>query len=210
MTLFMENFVISIGRQPGSGGMLIAERLAELLNVKVYDKKLLEVAAVESGLDTTVFEMADEQESSGFFSGMFSIHGSMSNYMPGGSCMEKDKLFEIQSEAIRHISENENCIIVGRCAEYILRDHPRMISIFITADNNDRIERIMKVEGLEYDKAIDFMEKSDKPRKSYHDYYTTTHWGEARSYDICVNSSRMGIEGTAEFLYNFIKQHFAE
>ena len=68
----------------------------------------------------------------------------------------------------------------------------------------------MKVEGLEYDKAIDFMEKSDKRRKSYHDYYTTTHWGEARSYDICVNSSRMGIEGTAEFLYNFIKQHFAE
>jgi cytidylate kinase len=98
---------------------------------------------------------------------------------------------------------------VGRCAEYVLRDHPGMISIFITSDNNDRIERIMEKEGLDYEKAMDFIEKGDKRRRSYHDYYATTHWGEARSYDICVNSSKMGIEGTVELLYNFIKSRFA-
>lgn len=205
----MKNFIISIGRQLGSGGKEIAEKLGERLNIKVYDKALLEVAAKESGLDATVFETADEQENGGFFSGLFSIHGSMGDYMPMGSYMGNDKLFEIQSEAIRNIAERENCIIVGRCAEYVLRDYPNMISIFITADNEERINRIMKVEGLEHDKAVEFIEKGDKKRRSYHDYYATTHWGEARSYDICINSSKMGIEGTVELLYSFINDHFA-
>lgn len=205
----MKNFIITIGRQLGSGGKEIAEKLGELLNIKVYDKTLLEVAAKESGLDTTVFETADEQEHNSFFGGLFSIHGSMSDYMPMSNCIENDKLFEIQSETIRNIAEKESCIIVGRCAEYVLRDHPDRISIFITANEKDRIERIMNMEHLEHGKAIEFIEKGDKRRRSYHDYYTTTSWGEARSYDICVNSSRMGIEGTVDFLYNFITSHFA-
>ena len=206
----MNNFIISIGRQLGSGGKEIAEKLGERLNIKVYDKTLLEVAARESGLDTTVFETADEQEHSSFFSGLFSIHGSLGDYMPTGNCIENDKLFEIQSETIRGIAENESCIIVGRCAEYVLRDHPGMVSVFITANNDDRIRRIMKIEHLERDKAVDFIEKGDKRRRSYHDYYATTQWGEAHSYDICVNSSKMGIDGTVDLLYNFIKSRFAQ
>lgn len=205
----MKDYVISIGRQLGSGGKEIAEKLGKKLNIKVYDKTLLEVAAKESGLDTTVFEKADEQEASGLFNGLFSIHGSMSNYIPGDSCMTNDKLFEIQSETIRELAEKEPCIIVGRCSEYVLRDHPKKISIFITADTEERIERIMSAENLSHEKAAEFIEKGDKRRRSYHDYYATTRWGEARSYDICVNSSRMGIEGTVDFLYNFITSHFA-
>lgn len=205
----MKDYVISIGRQLGSGGKEIAEKLGKKLNIKVYDKTLLEVAAKESGLDTTVFEKADEQEASGLFNGLFSIHGSMSNYIPGDSCMTNDKLFEIQSETIRELAEKEPCIIVGRCSEYVLRDHPKKISIFITADAEERIERIMSAENLSHEKAAEFIEKGDKRRRSYHDYYATTRWGEARSYDICVNSSRMGIEGTVDFLYNFITSHFA-
>ena len=135
----MKDYVISIGRQLGSGGKEIAEKLGKKLNIKVYDKTLLEVAAKESGLDTTVFEKADEQEASGLFNGLFSIHGSMSNYIPGDSCMTNDKLFEIQSETIRELAEKEPCIIVGRCSEYVLRDHPKKISIFITADAEERI-----------------------------------------------------------------------
>ena len=201
----MNNFIISIGRQLGSGGKEIAEKLGERLNIKVYDKTLLEVAARESGLDTTVFETADEQEHTSFFSGLFSIHGSMSDYMPTGSCIENDKLFEIQSETIRGIAERESCIIVGRCAEYVLRDHPAMLSIFITADHQDRVNRIMRSEMLERDAAIAFIEKNDKKRRSYHDYYATTQWGEASSYDLCVNSSRLGIDGTVEFIMQYIK-----
>lgn len=204
----MNKFVISIGRQPGSGGKEIAEKLAERLNVKVYDKTLIDVAAKESGIDPAVFEMADEQEAGSFFGGLFSIHGSMGNYFPGSNYMENSKLFEIQSEVIRDIAENESCIIVGRCAEYVLRDHPAMISIFITADHEDRVERVMKQNGLEREKAIDFIEKNDKRRKAYHDYYATTQWGEAKCYDICINSSRMGIDGSVDLIYRFIKNYF--
>ena len=206
----MKNFIISIGRQLGSGGKEIAEKLGERLNINVYDKTLLEVAAKESGIDATVFETADEQENSGLFGGLFSIHGSIGEYMPMGGYMGNDKLFEIQSETIRNIADRENCIIVGRCAEYVLRDHPGMISIFITSDKHDRIRRIMEKEKLDYEKAMEFIEKGDKRRRSYHDYYATTHWGEARSYDICVNSSKMGIDGTVELLYNFITSRFAK
>ena len=206
----MNNFIISIGRQLGSGGKEIAEKLGKRLNIKVYDKTLLEVAAKESGLDSTLFETADEQEHVSFFSGLFSIHGSMGDYMPGSSCIENDKLFEIQSETIRNIAEKESCIIVGRCAEYILRDHPGMVSIFITANADERIARIMEAENLDRDKAEEYIEKGDKRRRSYHDYYATTHWGEARSYDICINSSRMGVEGSVELLYTFIKNRFLQ
>ena len=204
----MEKFVISIGRQLGSGGKEIAEKLSERLHIPVYDKKLLEVAAKESGLDATVFENADEKESNSLFGGFFSIHGSLSGFVSGGSCMESDQLFLIQSEAIRKIAEREACIIIGRCAEYVLRENPNMVSIFITADTNERVKRIAKKDMLNEEKAKEKIEKGDKKRRSYHDYYATTRWGEAQSYDLCINSSLMGIEGTVDFLHSFIKAHF--
>ena len=204
----MKKFVISIGRQLGSGGKEIAEKLSERLHIPVYDKKLLEVAAKESGLDATVFENADEKESNSLFGGFFSIHGSLSGFVSGGSCMESDQLFLIQSEAIRKIAEREACIIIGRCAEYVLRENPNMVSIFITADTDERVKRIAKKEMLNEEKAKEKIEKGDKKRRSYHDYYATTHWGEAQSYDLCINSSLMGIDGTVDFLYSFIKAHF--
>lgn len=205
----MKNFVISIGRQKGSGGKEIAEKLARRLGVKIYDKKLLEVAAKESGLDTSVFEETDERESHTFMGNMFSIHGSLANVLSGGSCIEEDQLFEIQSETIRNIAAKESCIIVGRCAEYILRDHPAMTSIFITADSKERAARIMDSEGLEHDRAVEFIEKSDKRRRQYHDYYATTRWGEARCYDLCINSSRLGIEETVETIYRYVCNRFS-
>ena len=205
----MKQFVITIGRQLGSGGKELAERLARELNVNVYDKALLQVAACESGIDASLFEEADENESNSLFGNFFSIHGSISEYISGGSCIDHDRLFEIQSEAIRDIAQNESCIIVGRCAEYVLRDHPAMLSIFITADHQDRVNRIMRSEMLERDAAIAFIEKNDKKRRSYHDYYATTHWGEASSYDLCVNVSRLGLDGTVEFLKQLITKRFS-
>ena len=206
----MKTFVITIGRQPGSGGKEIAELLSKRTNISVYDKTLLEEAARESGIDTTVFENADEQENESFLGGIFSIHGAITDYFHSDSIMDKDKLFELQSETIQSLADRESCVIVGRCAEYVLREHPAKLSIFITADTEDRINRIMKSEGVEREKAIEYIEKSDKRRRSYHDYYATNHWGDASSYDLCINSSRMGLEGTTEFILNFIKNHFAQ
>lgn len=204
----MERFVISIGRELGSGGKEIAEKVAARLCIKFYDRKLLEVAARESGLDTTVFENADERESHTFAGNIFSIHGAITDIFIGGSCMNADQLFAIQSEAIRDLAERESCVIVGRCAEYVLRDHPHKASIFITADYEDRVRYVMNHDNVDRTQAILTIEKGDKRRRSYHDYYATTRWGEARCYDLCINSSHFGIEGTTDFICSYIKKRF--
>ena len=205
----MKQFVVTIGRQPGSGGKEVAEVLARELGVKVYDKALLQEAAQASGFDASLFEKADECESTSLFGGIFSIHGSISEYITGGSCIDNDKLFEIQSETICNIAQSESCIIVGRCAEYVLRDHPAMLSIFLTADHADRVQRIMRGENLDHDAAVEFIEKNDKKRRSYHDYYATTLWGDAASYDVCINTSRLGIDGTVELIRHLVEKRFA-
>lgn len=205
----MKQFVITIGRQLGSGGKEVAEKLSHELGVKFYDKALLQAAACESGIDASLFERADESESTSLFGNFFSIHGSISEYLSSGSCIDNDRLFEIQSEAIRNIAQDESCIIVGRCAEYVLRDHPAMLSIFITADHGDRVARIMRGEGLEREAAIEFIEKNDKKRRSYHDYYATTHWGEACNYDLCINISRLGVDATVDFIKQFVIKRFS-
>ena len=205
----MKQFVVTIGRQPGSGGKEVAEVLARELGVKVYDKALLQEAAQASGFDASLFEKADECESTSLFGGIFSIHGSISEYITGGSCIDNDKLFEIQSETICNIAQSESCIIVGRCAEYVLRDHPAMLSIFLTADHADRVQRIMRGENLDHDAAVEFIEKNDKKRRSYHDYYATTLWGDAASYDICINTSRLGVEGTVEIIKQLVAKRFS-
>lgn len=205
----MKNYVISIGRQLGSGGKEIAEKLGKRLNISVYDKKILEAAAQESGLDTDTFVNADEKESDSFFGNFVTLRDTIAGYFAGqGNCLDSDHLFQIQSEVIRNIATKESCIIIGRCSEYILRDHPSMLSIFITADNKDRITRIMHKEGVNENEAVELMEKGDKKRKSYHDYYATTEWGVARHYDLCINSSRLGIEESVELIYEYVKRRF--
>ena len=201
-----EKYIISIGRQLGSGGREIAKKLGERLNIPVYDKKLLEVAAKETGIDASIFENADEKESNPFMRGVFVLKGIMNSYPIGaGSCMDGDRLFEMQSEVMRNIVANESCIIIGRCAEYVLRDHPHIHSIFITADMCDRIRRIMENDGVNEQKAKEIAEKGDKKRRAYHDYYANSGWGIAETYDLCINSSRVGIDGCVDIIQKFIE-----
>ncbi len=203
----MKKYVISIGRQLGSGGKEIAEKLGNMLGISVYDKKLLEVAAQESGLDASAFENADEQESDSFLSNIIALRHTVAEYFGGqDSCMHSDRLFEFQSEAMRSIAQRESCITIGRCSEYVLRDHPCLISIFITADSDDRIARIMQKDNLNKEQAKEKMERGDKKRRAYHDYYATTEWGNAAAYHLCINSSILGIEGTTQFIYDFVKR----
>jgi cytidylate kinase len=201
-----EKYIISIGRQLGSGGREIAKKLGERLNIPVYDKKLLEVAAKETGIDASIFENADEKESNPFMRGVFVLKGIMNSYPIGaGSCMDGDRLFEMQSEVMRNIVANESCIIIGRCAAYVLRDHPHIHSIFITADMCDRIRRIMENDGVNEQKAKEIAEKGDKKRRAYHDYYANSGWGIAETYDLCINSSRVGIDGCVDIIQQFIE-----
>ena len=206
----MKRFVISIGRQLGSGGKDIAEKLGEMLGVSVYDKRLLEVAAQESGMDTSAFENADEQESDSFLSNIVALRHAVAGYFGQDSYMHSDRLFELQSEAMRSIAQRESCITIGRCSEYVLRDHPCLISIFITADQNDRIARIMQKDHLNEEQAKEKMEQGDKRRRSYHVYYATSEWGNAAGYHLCINSSILGIEGTTQLIYDFVKRRIEE
>lgn len=204
----MKKIVISIGRQLGSGGKDIAEEVGKRLNMPVYDKKLLEEAAKESGLDATVFETADEKESDTLLGNILALRDNVADFFGGhDNCMNSDRLFLIQSETMRNIASRESCIMVGRCSEYVLRDHPHLISIFITADMKDRISRTMRKDNLNEDKAKAHIERGDKRRKSYHDYYATTEWGEAKNYHLCINSSRLGIEGTVDFICEYVKRY---
>ncbi|MCM1150638.1 MAG: cytidylate kinase-like family protein [Alistipes sp.] len=202
----MENrFVINIGRQIGSGGKSVGEALARRLGVKLYDKELINLAAKESGLCPEIFEEADERQA---HNRLATLLGYLRAPFFGGdgaagSVLSGDALFKIQSDVIRDIAGRESALFVGRCADYILRDHPRRLGVFITADEEDRAARICARTGCSEAEARQTMERGDARRAAYYDYYSLRRWGAAASYDLCVNTSVLGIEGTADLILRF-------
>ncbi len=202
----MEKFVINIGRQLGSGGKAIGVLLSEAYGIPVYDKRLLKIAAKESGFGEKFFEEADEKHS-----GNSSLLTMMMDYIRSpflgdmyDNVLGNDTLFKIQSDVIRNLAEKESCIFVGRCADYILRDYPRVVNIFITADMADRVRRISELQNVSAGDAEKIAEKADARRSSYYNYYSSKIWGAADSYHLCVNSSVLGEEKTAEYIKEFI------
>ena len=145
-----ENYVINIGRQLGSGGREIGEKLATRLSISFFDKKLIELAAEQSGLCKEFFEKADEKTSKGIIGGLFGMRFPfVSDGMTSSiNCLSNETLFKIQSDVIRDLASNHSCLFVGRCSDYILRDHPRTINIFITANHEDRILRLQNLHSL--------------------------------------------------------------
>lgn len=193
-----QNFVITIGRQLGSGGRVLGEELAHALNVAFYDKALIEKASAESGLDPEFFEQADETVNPALTGGMFSTVFS-NNYFSNETC------FQIQSDVIREIAGREPAVIVGRCADYVLRDVVRKVNIFVTADAADRIRRVMAYHQLSAEKAASLIAKTDKRRASFYNYYSNKSWGEAATYDLCINTSVLGMEQSVGFVLDFIR-----
>ena len=204
----MDNYVITIGRELGSGGKHIGEIMAKQLNIPIYDRRLLDMAAQESGFNKEIFQKADEiSDKSLLASAIRSISSSvasMTNFYKNS--MSKDSLFQFQSDAIREKAKTESCIIVGRCADYILRDHPRHINIFIRADKEDRIRFISERYNITKAEAEKKIEKVDDQRSEYHDFYCETNWGDSRAYDICVNASILGAERSAQYLLEYVKE----
>ena len=199
-----KNFVINIGRQLGSGGRSIAAILAQHYGITAYDRNLIELAAKESGLSQEFFENADEKKSHGFFHSIFSNRAAANALGSNDSYLSNDALFKVQSDIIRDLAERESCIIVGRCADYILRDHPRHINLFFTANLEDRIARMASEKGITAEQAEELIEKADRRRADYYNYYSGKTWGAAESYDLCINTSHLGFEGTAEMLKEYI------
>ena len=200
--------VINLGRQLGSGGKEIGEKLSQLLGFAFYDKELIQLAAKQSGLCKELFEKADEHASKGFWGSIFSpgiplLGDTTSPYM---NCLNDDSLFQIQSEVIREIAQKESAIFVGRCADYILRDRENVINLFINAPLEFRVNRIVASTKLSQQEAEELIQKVDKQRSSYYNYYTYKAWGAAPSYNLCIDSSVLGIEGTTKFLLEFINK----
>ena len=194
----MDNrLVITIGRQCGSGGRRIGQMLAEQLGIKCYDKEILNRAAKESGLAAELFETHDEKPTSSFLYSLvmdtYSLGYTSSSYM---DMPINHKIFLAQFDTIKKLASEESCIIVGRCADYALADDPNAFSVFITGDDEDNIEA---------NKAKDIMVKTDKKRSSYYNYYSSKRWADSRSYDLTVNSSTLGLEGSVELIKTFAK-----
>ena len=196
--------IINVGRQIGSGGGEIARILADKFDCRFLDKELLNLAAKESGFSEKFFEQSDEQR--GFLKSLFHIHapfvGDSNMYRNN---LSEENLFLFQSEAIKKAASEGSCVFVGRAADYILREEPNAISIFITADIESRIDNVSKRMGIDKETARKFIEDKEDERSKYYNYYTGKKWGHASSYDLCVDSSILGIEQTAEFIANFIK-----
>lgn len=203
-------FVITIGRQFGSGGRELGRRLADLFGIPYYDKELIAAASKESGIDPEYFEKADEQ-----IPGTL-IRALTANLIMGGGAargqhaLAGENIFKFQSDVIREVAQSGSCVVVGRCADYILRDEPLCISTFIYASTEDRIERIMRCHGARSPKeAAEMMRRIDKKRAAYYDFYTDKRWGAAISYDLCIDSSILGVEQTAQLLRDYVERRIA-
>ncbi len=198
------NLIITIGRQSGSGGKEIGQKVAEKLGIKCYDKELLALAAKESGLCEELFQSHDEKPTKSFLYSLvmdsYSFGYTSSGYM---DMPINHKIFLAQFEAIKALADREPCVIVGRCADYALEDYPNRVSIFVTGDDKAKIKRLAERNNVTEAKAKEIMMKTDKERSSYYNYYSSKKWGDVRSYDLCVNSSVLGIEGTVDLIIYF-------
>ena len=202
----MKHIIINVGRQLGSGGHDIGRMFALDFQAKYYDRELLNLAAKESGLSEKIFEQNDEKK--GFFRGLLNMgspHVSSGGYKSGFS---QESLFQFQSDAIRKAAKAGSCVFVGRCADYVLRDFDNTVNIFITASMDYRISQIMNKKHIDKEAAQKFIEQGEGKRAAYYNYYTGKKWGSAESYDLCVDSSVLGLVETEKLIAEFVRKRF--
>lgn len=198
--------IVTIGREFGSGGRLIGQKLADRIGVKCYDKELINLASKESGLCTEVFENNDEKPLNSFFYSLVMDTGAMGQSFAGYmDAPLNQKVFLAQFETIQRLAERESCVIVGRCADYALHDYPNTIHIFISGELEDKVERVSGYNNISKDKALELIAKSDKKRANYYNYYSNKKWGVASTYDLCINSSLTGVDGAVDVIMKFIE-----
>lgn len=199
------NTIITIGRQFGSGGREIGTKLAEAFGIKIYDKEMLAVAAKESGICEEIFETHDEKPTNSF---LYSL--VMDTYSVGysGNAYSdmpiNHKVFLAQFDAIKKIANDGPCILVGRCADYALENYDNVVNVFIHADLEARVHRIARIYDLTDAKAKDMIIKTDKKRASYYNYYTNKKWSDAESYELCISSSALGVDGAVKAIEDYV------
>jgi len=200
----MTNKVITISRMFGSGGRTIGKAVAQRLGIPYYDKELVDAVAKESGFSHEFIEEIGEYAS---VTSSFLFNIAVSSHPMGliDTMSVSDKLYVCQTNVIRDLASKGPCVIVGRCADYALKDRDDVINLFITAPLENRIKRVAARNDISENEAKDRIKKTDKSRASYYNYYSAKDWGDAKSYDLCIDSSLLGIEGTVELLKDLIR-----
>lgn len=205
-----KNYVITIGRQFGSGGRELGKLLAEKLGIGYYDKELLCEAAKHAGVSMEFFEKKDERLPS-LLGGIlpFNMGYNPMSFYPASSSISDDNIYRAQSDFIHSIAQKQSCVIVGRSADYILRDHPRCLNLFIHASVDDCVRRITaRGDKTSAEQARILAEKTNKLRAHYYNFYTDKRWGDAASYDLTFNSSRLPIEDITDIVKDYITRRF--
>ena len=195
----MNNTIYTIGRQYGSGGRIIGKKLADDLGIPFYDKELLTIAAKESGFCEEIFETHDEKPTSSFLYSLV-MGGYGSDSMP-----LNHKLFLAQFETIKKIAKQGPCVIIGRCADYALEEMDNVVNVFVHASMEERIKRVVEEYGDDPKKAEDIINKTDKKRANYYNYYSDKKWGVASTYNLSIDSGKIGIEKSVELIKEFAK-----
>ena len=191
----MANAIITISREIGTGARVIGREVAALLGFGYYDRALIEMAAEKSGLSEEFIERTEEKASNSFLYNLATAAYISSDLGMQYTVPVNDRAFMVQSEVIRDIARGGNGVIVGRCADYVLRDHPNLLRVFIYAEKRDRINRIINEYGEDPAKAESALNKIDKGRANYHKFYTGTAWRALDNYDLCLNTSVTGVQG---------------
>ena len=201
----MDKTIIAIGRQFGSGGRAIGEKLAKKLDIAFYDKELISLAAKESGIAPEVFDSVDEKAANSL---LYSLSMGLYNFGSGFSAMGdlpvNDQLYLLQHKLIKDIAEKDSCVIVGRCADYILRERTDCINIFIYADMEYRKQEAIKKHGIDEARAEHIINKTDKSRANYYSFYSGQKWGMAENYDLCINSAKISEDAAVDLIIDYI------
>lgn len=200
------NTIITIGRQFGSAGREIGEKLAEKLGIKCYDKEIIKLASKESGLCTEILENNDERPTSSFLYNL--VMDTYSFGLTNNSYVDmplSHKVFLAQFETIKKIASEGSCVIVGRCADYALADFDNCVNVFIYGDMENRIKRVQQKYKVSDKETKDIIIKKDKQRASYYNYYSTKKWGKVETYDLCIDSFILGVDGTVDLLAQYVK-----
>ncbi|MGN0335157.1 MAG: AAA family ATPase [Lachnospiraceae bacterium] len=208
----MKHLVITIARHYGSGGRTVGLMLAKELGIHCYDREILRMASDESGISEQLFEKADERLKNNLFRISKNVYKGQLISPKSGDFVSDENLFNYQAKVIKELAESESCIIVGRCADYVLKDHPDVTRIYVYADEKFCLERSKEFLGMmDDDKEVQkFIEKTDKFRGDYYKYYTGKDWDDARNYDLCLNSGVLGFEKTVEEIKAYLRVRFGE
>ena len=205
-----KKIVITIAREYGSGGRTIGEMLANELGIHFYDKELAKLASEDSGINEALFNTNDEKVKASKLMQFLRPHNSELITPDSDEFTSEDNLFNLQAKVIRQLAERESCVIMGRCADYVLEDYDNVLSVFVHAPHDFKMEQAGLMISLKGKELERFIEKTDRQRAGYYKYHTGREWTDARNYDLCLNSAKLGFDKCVEEIISYMKVRFGE